>query len=66
EKVILRAEGEEDIIMMMEEARKLNLPHYMVKDRGLTEVPSGSITALGIGPDKDSKIDNITGNLPLL
>lgn len=65
-KVVLKAEGEEDIIMMMRKAQKLGLPHYLVKDRGLTEVPSGSVTALGIGPEEDGKIDQITGNLPLL
>lgn len=37
-----------------------------MKDAGHTELPPGTITCLGIGPDDDKKIDKITGNLKLL
>lgn len=64
-KVILRGESEEDLIMMLEKARELDLSHYMVRDKGLTEIPPNTITSLGIGPGKEEKIDKITGSLPL-
>lgn len=47
-------------------AREQGLGAYLVKDAGLTEVEPGTVTALGIGPAEESKIDKITGDLKLL
>jgi peptidyl-tRNA hydrolase, PTH2 family len=47
-------------------ARRLSLPAYLVRDRGLTQVPPGEITCLGIGPAPTSTLDSLTGELPLL
>jgi PTH2 family peptidyl-tRNA hydrolase len=41
------------------------LPTVVVEDAGLTEVPPGTKTCLGIGPAPASEIDPITGGLPL-
>ena len=38
----------------------------MVQDAGRTEVEPGTKTVLAIGPDLNSKIDEITGKLKLL
>jgi len=38
----------------------------IVQDRGLTQLPEGTITCLSIGPGRSSKIDSVTGNLKLL
>ena len=35
---------------MEEAAEDLGLPHALIVDRGLTQIPEGSITCLGIGP----------------
>jgi PTH2 family peptidyl-tRNA hydrolase len=37
----------------------------MITDAGLTQVPPGTVTCLGIGPVKASVIDPITGDYPL-
>jgi len=47
-------------------ARAEGIPTVWVEDAGFTEVPPGTRTCLGIGPAPDSRLDPITGHLPLL
>ncbi len=65
-KVVLKAEGEKEIKSLEKLAKKEGLPCFLVKDAGRTQLKSGTITALGIGPAKDSEIDSVTGKLKLL
>ncbi|MBI4176822.1 MAG: peptidyl-tRNA hydrolase [Candidatus Aenigmarchaeota archaeon] len=65
-KIALRASGEKLILELYDQAKKMRLPCFLVSDAGLTELPPGTITALGIGPANDEKIDRITGNTKLL
>lgn len=64
-KVILWS-GDKKLNDLYEEARSNNLPAYIVKDAGYTEVEPGTVTALGIGPAEEEKIDRITGDLRLV
>ena len=48
------------------EARELSLVAELITDAGHTEIPSGTVTVLGIGPNLRSEIDIITGDLKLL
>ena len=65
-KVILYAEGVEELLSLKRQAEQINLKTYLVKDAGLTEVEPGTITCLGIGPATEEQIDRITGDLPLV
>jgi PTH2 family peptidyl-tRNA hydrolase len=65
-KVALEAEGEEELNELVERAETLDIVAVTIEDRGLTEVPPGTVTALGLGPDLSSRLDKVTGNLPLL
>ncbi len=65
-KVVLVVNGVDDIWMLHEKCKKFGISHTVISDAGLTEVPSGTVTCIGIGPDYDEKINKITGSLPLL
>jgi PTH2 family peptidyl-tRNA hydrolase len=43
-----------------------SIPSYLVRDAGHTVVPSGTATALGVGPGEESVVDDVTGSLVLL
>jgi PTH2 family peptidyl-tRNA hydrolase len=65
-KIAVRVQNERELLELEENAKELALPCALIVDRGLTEVPAGTITCLGIGPAPAEKIDKITGMLPLL
>jgi PTH2 family peptidyl-tRNA hydrolase len=65
-KVVLRVAALQDLFELKESARKQGLPAVLITDAGLTEVPPGTITVLGIGPAEIVELDKITGNLNLL
>lgn len=56
-----------DELERIERAVRLRgVPTIWVKDAGLTEVPPGTVTCLGLGPALATDLDPITGELPLL
>ncbi len=65
-KIVLSGESQEQLGRLFEDARTLNLPCYLVRDAGLTQLKPGTITALAIGPASEEKIDKITSHLKLL
>lgn len=65
-KVVLKISSEAEVKELYEKAKKAKLPCEIIRDRGLTQIKPGSVTALGIGPAEDIKIDKITGKLKLL
>jgi PTH2 family peptidyl-tRNA hydrolase len=65
-KIAVKVKNEKELLELEEQAKELRLPCALITDRGLTEIPPGTITCLGIGPAPTEKIDKITGMLPLL
>lgn len=65
-KVVLRVEDTKELNAVMRAARAEKLPVALIRDAGHTEIPPGTITALGIGPGEETKINKITGKLKML
>lgn len=65
-KVVLRVASQGEIDYLAKIANEKDIVNGLVRDAGRTELLSGTITVLGIGPDTKSKIDEITGKLKLL
>jgi len=64
-KVVVKGENESTLRKLQQHARDVGLVSSLVNDAGLTEVPSGTVTCLGIGPASESEVDMITGNCTL-
>ncbi len=65
-KIAVKVPSEKELGELEQAADELGLPHSLIVDRGLTEIPAGTVTCLGIGPAPATKIDRLTGKLPLL
>ena len=64
EKICVKADNPRHIEEIEEQAapqRSLQKIH----DAGHTQIPSGSLTVLALGPDEDEKLDTLTGELKL-
>ena len=65
-KVVLKVNSINDILSIYKRAVDRGLIATIVRDAGLTQLEPGTITAVGIGPDYENKIDEVTGHLKLL
>ncbi|MBN2518069.1 MAG: aminoacyl-tRNA hydrolase [Candidatus Altiarchaeota archaeon] len=65
-KIVLKCKDKGELLALTQKAEKARLTNSLVIDAGLTEVPPGTATCLGIGPEREEKIDKITGDLSAL
>ena len=65
-KVVCQAANEDELRRLFGEAKEAGIIAALITDAGHTEIPAGTVTVVGLGPDKRDKIDSITGSLPLL
>lgn len=65
-KVVLRAKDERTLQELRSLALARGIPAALIEDAGLTELPPGTVTALGLGPARAEELDRLTSSLPLL
>ena len=65
-KIAVVAQTLDEMEELRRAARARGIPSIYVEDAGLTEVPAGTRTVLGLGPAPEAEIDAVTRALPLL
>jgi len=65
-KVVLGVAGKAALLKVKDEADRLGMVNSLITDAGHTEIPPGTMTCLGIGPELEEKIDKVTGKLEAL
>lgn len=65
-KSILKCKDLNELLLIHDKAKRLSLSTALIQDAGHTEIPSGTATCVGIGPDEEKEIDRVTGHLKLL
>jgi PTH2 family peptidyl-tRNA hydrolase len=65
-KVVLKIHSLEQLHDILIQLDKEKITYFVVQDAGLTQLPPGTTTAVGIGPAPSEQIDKVTGNLKLL
>ncbi len=65
-KVVVKVADLKELYEYLELIKATDMPYFLVRDAGHTELPESTVTCLGIGPDEDEKIDKITQDLKLL
>lgn len=65
-KVVLKVKDEKELLKCKEQAENLGLVTALITDAGKTFFKTSTITCLGIGPDKEEKIDKVSGSLKMV
>lgn len=65
-KIVVKDDSEASILLLRNAATAKGINTYVVYDAGRTQIASGSLTVLAIGPAPESQLQDITGHLKLL
>jgi PTH2 family peptidyl-tRNA hydrolase len=65
-KIVLKVADEKDLEKLFAAFKFKKIPCALVSDAGLTQIPPGTKTALGVGPWNGAEIDAFTSALKLL
>ncbi|RLG73356.1 MAG: peptidyl-tRNA hydrolase [Thermoprotei archaeon] len=65
-KVVLKVDNLQELMEVFNKAKESNLPAYIIRDAGRTQLEPGTVTCIVIGPAPTRILDKITGKLKLL
>jgi PTH2 family peptidyl-tRNA hydrolase len=65
-KAVVKITSENEFFPLIDKAEKLKIATSLIEDAGLTEIPPGTRTVLGLGPAPSNLIDQVTSDLSLL
>lgn len=65
-KVVVKVQSLDELMEVRKHAESLKLPVAQVNDSGLTQIPPGTTTCIGIGPAPAELVDKVTNRLKLL
>lgn len=65
-KVVLKVKDLDELLKYKQQAEDLGLITSLIEDAGKTVLNPGTVTCLGIGPDKEEKVDRVSGKLKML
>jgi len=65
-KIVLKVKDLHGLKRYLNKAKTAKLKTAVITDAGLTVIAPGTTTCIAVGPDKEEKIDKITGRLPLM
>ncbi|MBI2546347.1 peptidyl-tRNA hydrolase [Candidatus Woesearchaeota archaeon] len=65
-KIVLKVKDEAELRRYRQLAEQKGLVTALITDAGKTVLAPGTVTCLGIGPDDESIIDKVTGNLKMV
>jgi PTH2 family peptidyl-tRNA hydrolase len=65
-KIVLSVAGLKELLDIGKKCNALKISSSLIRDAGLTELKPGTISCIGIGPDKEEKINKVTGMLKLV
>ncbi len=65
-KIVLKVENEESLRKLFGAFKYKKIPCALITDAGLTQLPPGTVTALGVGPWATRELNPLTSMLKLL
>lgn len=65
-KVVVKVQTLGELLEIRKHAESLHLTVAVIQDSGLTQIPAGTVTCIGIGPGPSGLIDKVTNHLKLL
>lgn len=65
-KVVLKVADEKELVKYFQEAKDAGFAASLITDAGKTVIAPGTKTCVGIGPDDEEKIDELTGSLKMV
>jgi PTH2 family peptidyl-tRNA hydrolase len=65
-KISVQAPDEAALRAILDKAQMRKLPCALIQDAGHTEVPTGTVTVLGLGPVTRAEAASLTGYFPLV